>query len=295
MSLRDLEYLVALARHRHFGKAAEACHVSQPTLSGQIQKLEQQLRVTLLERNNRQVHMTAVGQQIVEIAQRMLQDHQQIRTIAAQAGDPLAGELRLGAFPTLAPYYFAKAIGQLKLGLPKLTLTLIEEKTNNLISLLRQGDIDAALLALPVADDHFQVRQLFEDQFVVALPEAHPLAAKEIIAESDLQPYPLLLLEEGHCFRDQALDICHAQHIQEDKSFRATGLETLRQMVIAGMGITFMPKMAATTYLPGICYRPFAGPAPRRQIALVWRKISARQQLMIKMADLLANQPSIHS
>lgn len=291
MSLRDLQYLVAIARYRHFGKAADSCHVSQPTLSGQIQKLEQQLGVTLLERNNRQVHITEVGQQIVEIAQRMLQDDQQIRVIAAQAGDPLAGELKLGAFPTLAPYYFAQAIGQLRQALPKLTLTLIEEKTNNLIALLKQGDIDAALLALPVSDDYFRVQSLFEDKFVVALPEAHPLMQKEAIAESDLQPYPLLLLEEGHCFRDQALEICHARHIQEDKSFRATGLETLRQMVIAGMGITFMPQMAATTYLPGICYRPFAGAAPRRQIALVWRKISARQDLMVKIADILAKDP----
>ncbi len=287
MNIRDLQYVVAVADSRHFGKAAHICAVSQPTLSGQIKKLELQLGVNIFERNNRNVVVTETGRQIILIARRILQDQQAIYLLADQAKDPLAGAIRLGAFPTLAPYYFADLVQQLEVSLPNIQPILIEEKTAGLIEKLRRGEIDAALLALPIKEDDFEAHPLFEDIFVLAVPVGHPLATHSEISQADLTSYRLLLIEEGHCFRDQALDICQTQGIEEDQSFRATGLETLRQIVKAGRGITFMPRLATKAHDAAIVYRPFCDPAPHRKIGLVWRKMSVRSALMTQIVNIL--------
>lgn len=287
MNIRDLQYIVAVADLGHFGKAAERCFVSQPTLSGQIKKLEEQLGVTLFERTNRRVMLTETGQQIIAAARHILREVGVIQEIAASVQDPLSGTFKLGAFPTLATYIFPPLVEKIKAALPNIRLVLIEEKTAHLIEKLQAGEIDAALLALPVADDFLMSKTLFEDLFYLAVPTGHPLADHKAVNQDVLSQYRLLLLEEGHCLRDQALDVCQLHGLSEEQDFRATGLETLRQMVKAGTGITFMPNIAIHGSDTGIRYIPFADPQPSRTIGLVWRKTSARVPVIEKMIPLL--------
>ncbi len=276
MNLRDLKYLVAVADFQHFGKAAEHCFVSQPTLSGQIKKLEQPLGVTLFERTNRRVMLTQVGQSIIEAARRTLQAAQDIEDIAHNAQSPLAGKFRLGAFPTLAPYLFPQLVPKIKENLPNLRLILQEEKTAILIENLKSGLLYAAFLALPIHEDSLQATELFDDAFMLAVSPEHELAQYKAIHQSVLGHYHLLLLEEVHCLRDQALDLCQLYSAPEEQDFRATSLETLRQMVKAGTGITFMPQIAISEHEKDIHYIPFKEPAPNRSIALVYRKTSCK-------------------
>jgi LysR family hydrogen peroxide-inducible transcriptional activator len=287
MNLRDLSYLVAVADLRSFVQAAEQCCISQPTLSTQIKKLEDTLGVKVFERSNKKVMPTELGEKIVASARRILHEVEHIKELADNAQDPMAGNFRLGAFPTLSTYVFPDLVPMIKQTLPNLRLILIEEKTDQLITQLKHGKIDAALLALPIHEDTLETITLFEDVFMLAVASDNPLAQKATIEEADLYHHQMLLLEEGHCLRGQALQICQLNNIEEQQDVRATGLETLRQMVRAGTGITFMPKIAIHEPEDGICYIPFVKPAPTRTIGLVWRKTSVRKQLMETFTHLI--------
>ena len=284
MNLRDLQYLTAVADHEHFGKAARACNTSQPTLSMQLKKLEETLGVQLFERTNRQVMITPVGEEIAQRARRILREAEEIKAVAKTAQDPYAGEFRLGAFPTLAPYFLPQAVPAIRKKLPKLKLLLIEEKTESLVERLRAGTLDAALLALPVHEDALETMHLFDDAFLLAVPRGHPLAKRNTIRQSDIADERLLLLEDGHCLRAQALEVCSMTGASENQEFRATSLETLRYMVASGVGITLIPEMAMKKG-DGIAYIPFARPAPSRSIGLAWRKSSARLLCIKTLAE----------
>jgi LysR family hydrogen peroxide-inducible transcriptional activator len=287
MNLKDLKYFLAIAELEHFGHAAQQCNVSQPTLSGQIKKLEETLGVMLFERTNRRVMLTEAGHQIVIYAKRILREVDAIHEIADSTRDPLAGKFRLGAFPTLSTYIFPKIVPQVKTAMPNLRIILIEAKTTQLIEQLHNGAIDAALLALPIQDDYLVSQPLFDDEFFLAVPTGHELTKYKTVDQTKLKQHRLLLLEEGHCLRDQSLEICQLHNIGEEQDFKATGLETLRQMVKAGTGITFMPKIAIATKEDGIEYIPFTKPAPSRSIGLVWRKTTPRQQVISQLINLI--------
>ena len=300
MNLRDLRYLLALADHRHFGRAAEASHVSQPTLSTQIRKLEEELGVALVERAPRKVMLTEAGAAIAQRARHVIAEVEQMREIARRAHDPESGTLRLGLFPTLGPYLLPHVVGPLRARYPKLELLLVEEKTADLIARLREGRIDAAVLALPVDDEGLEHAVLFDEPFVLAVPEKHPLATprgrkRAALSLDTLQHEHLLLLEDGHCLREQALDVCHLAGASEKDGFRATSLETLRQMVAAGVGMTLLPVLAVKPPVPpqpNLRLLPFVAPAPKRRIALFWRKSSARAAFLRGFADVLARLPA---
>lgn len=287
MNIKDLQYFLAVAELEHFGKAAKQCYVSQPTLSGQIKKLEQQLGITLFERTNRRVMLTEVGQQVANAARRVLHEVDTIHDIAKSCSDPMSGKFRLGAFPTLASYIFPDLVPQIKNVTPNLRLILIEEKTTELIDRLRHGEIDAALLALPVHDDLLMAKRLFDDEFMLATPSGHELSRHSMVEQHMLSMHSLLLLEEGHCMRDQALELCQLHGMSQELDFKATSLETLRQMVKAGTGITLIPKIAIGEHDEGIDYIPFTEPAPTRTIGLVWRKTTARGLAIEKIVDAL--------
>ena len=251
MNLRDLEYLVAVGEQRHFGKAADVCNVSQPTLSTQLKKLEQELGVALIERNPRHVMLTAAGERVAERARVILDEAATIRAVAHQANDPEGGTVRMGLFPTLAPYLLPHVVPALHDRYPNIELLLIEEKTETLLERLRTGSLDVAVLALPVHGDHLEQQKLFTEDFVLAVPTGHPLAATGgLVDPSVLAGEQVLLLEEGHCLRDQALSVCRLTGASERRGFRATSLETLRQMVAAGVGITLLPELAVQPPVP---------------------------------------------
>ena len=286
MNIKDLQYFLAVAELEHFGKAAAKCHISQPTLSGQIKKLEEQLGITLFERNNRKVIVTEPAKKIAIHAKRILGEVNSIKEIASNLQNPLSGKFRLGAFPTLAPYIFPNIVIQSKRHMPELRLILIEEKTEKLLEMLDQGTIDAAFLALPVANDFLVTHTLFEDEFYLAVPSRHELTQYQYADQSILKEHSVLLLEEGHCLRNQSLEACNLYNIEEEQDFKATGLETLRQMVKAGTGITFIPQIAIKKNDAGIDYIPFKQPAPKRTIGLVWRKTTARKRVMDKLIEM---------
>ncbi len=287
MNIRDLTYLIAVADLRNFGQAADRCCISQPTLSTQIKKLEDELGIQVFERTNKKVLPTELGEPIIASARRIMREVEHIKEFAATAQDPMAGNFRLGAFPTLATYLFPQLVPAIKRSLPRIRLILIEEKTEQLLRQLRAGQIDAALLALPVDEDFLSTEALFEDEFMLAVAGDHPLAGKAVVEQRDLAGQTLLLLDEGHCLRGQALQVCRTLDADEEQDFRATSLETLRQMVRAGTGITFMPKIAIYAGDTGIRYLPFRAPAPSRTIGLVWRKTSARVALIAEVARLI--------
>jgi LysR family hydrogen peroxide-inducible transcriptional activator len=295
MNLRDLRYLVSLADLRHFGRAAEACHVSQPTLSTQVRKLEEELGVTLVERAPRQVMFTAVGREIVERARRVLADVEQLREAARRTTDPEAGSLRLGMFPTLGPYLLPHVVPGLRARFPRLELLLVEEKTETLLGMLRDGRLDAAVLALPLHDEGLESEFLFEEPFLLAVPAGHALAEATGLRLSQLAREHLLLLEDGHCLRDQALEVCALAGAGEKEGFRATSLETLRQMVSAGVGITLLPMLAVQPPVPpsaSLRIVPFRDPPPSRRVALVWRRSSARSDFLRDLAGVLREASS---
>ena len=294
MNLRDLRYLIALADHRHFGRAADACHVSQPTLSTQVRKLEDELGVALVERAPRQVMLTPAGKDIVERARRVLAEVEQMRETARRTADPEAGSMRLGLFPTLGPYLLPHIVSDIRARFPRLELLLVEEKTELLLGLLREGRLDAAVLALPLHEDGLEVEFLFEEPFVVALPASHALAGNPELSLADISNEHLLLLEDGHCLRDQALEVCQLAGAGEKDGFRATSLETLRQRVAAGVGITLLPMLAVKPPVPvsdSIRLVPFRAPAPSRRLAMVWRRSSAMTPFLRELAALLRQLP----
>ena len=294
MNLRDLRYLVELSDHKHFGRAAAASFVSQPTLSTQIRKLEAELGVLLVERAPRRVMLTPIGRDIAERARKVIADVQQMTEIARRSQDPEAGTVRLGLFPTLAPYLLPHVLPGLRQRFPRLELLLVEEKTDQILARLRDGRLDAGLLALPIHDDQLHIEPLFDEPFLLAVPQHHPLAGRGSLELRDLDDQHLLLLEEGHCLRDQALDVCRMAGADERDGFRATSLETLRQMVASGVGITLLPMLAVQPPVPvspDIALLPFRGAAPRRRIAMLWRRSSAMAGFLQQLAAELRKLP----
>lgn len=296
MNLRDLSYLVAVAEHRHFGRAAEACFVSQPTLSTQLKKLEDELGVELIERSPRQVMLTEAGRQVVEAAQVVLDETERIRAIAARARNPRSGSIRLGLFPTLGPYLLPHVVPAMRRRFPDLELLLVEDKTDVLLDRLHTGRLDAAVLALPIAADQLHREVLFTEDFVLAVPREHPLAGSDGPVDlAVLQGAPVLLLEEGHCLRRQALEVCHLAQTTERRDFRATSLETLRQMVGAGVGVTLLPELAVQPPVQvsdDIRLVRFAEPVPSRTIAMFWRSTSVYRDLLPEVAEVLRDLPA---
>jgi LysR family transcriptional regulator, hydrogen peroxide-inducible genes activator len=294
MNLRDLRYLVALADLRHFGRAAEYCHVSQPTLSAQIKKLETDLGVQLIERSPRQFMLTPAGGDIVTRARRVLSEVDQMHETGRRTSDPEAGSVRLGIFPTLAPYLLPHVVPNIRKRFPRLELLLVEEKTEIILQMLREGRLDCAVLALPLHEGWLDIEFLFEEPFMLAVPAKHPLATQRNLHMKELSEQHLLLLEDGHCLRDQALEVCTLAGASEKEGFRATSLETLRQMVAAGGGITLLPILAIKPPVAAsehIRLLPFKNPSPTRTLALVWRKSSAMHIFLKKLAEVLRDLP----
>lgn len=287
MNLRDLRYLVAVAEHKHFGRAAESCFVSQPTLSTQIKKLEDELGVMLIERTNRQVMLTPVGERIVAQAQRVLREVNQMVHIAEEHKDPFGGEFRLGIIPTVAPYLLPKILGPIKKAFPKLKIQLTEAQTAVITRMVREGDLDAVILALPLDEENLKQVELYAEPFYFAASRNHPKARQKSVSLADLDNEQVLLLEDGHCLRDQALDICATHNAVENTNFRATSIETLRQMVAADVGITLMPELALGSRSGRVRYLPFSGDTPHRNIGLAWRATSTRADLLEELAALL--------
>jgi LysR family hydrogen peroxide-inducible transcriptional activator len=291
LKLKDLRYLVAVADQRHFGRAAARCFVSQPTLSAQLKKLEQSLGVQLIERAPNNVCLTAAGEEIVARARRILEASDEVVTLARSQREPLSGRLAVALLPTIGPYLLPRVLPAIRKALPRLELRLYEYQTAPMLEKLHGGELDVGILALPVELAGLEARELYREPFVVALPERHPLAARDTVRAADLQGEPLLLLEDGHCLRDQALEVCSRVAVREPQDFRATSLETLRQMVAAGAGVTLLPELAgrgAYRNARGVRLRRFARPEPVRHVGAVWRKTSARGAAIDALAALIA-------
>lgn len=283
-----------LADVRHFSKAASECFVSQPTLSTQIRKLEEELGVQLVERAPRKVMLTAVGEDVAERARRVLDDVEQIRAAVRRSVDPADGTLRVGIFPTLAPYLLPHVIPPIRKAYPRLKLQLVEEKTDDILKMLHNGKLDAALLALPIDDEGLEVEVLFEEPFVLATPSDHPLASRKHVTPEDLRGSELLLLEEGHCLREHALEVCTLAGASERVDFHASSMETLRQMVAADVGITLMPLLSVKPPIAetdNVALKPFVQPTPSRTIALVWRSSSALGDFIRTLAPMFGDLP----
>jgi len=295
MNLRDLKYLVALADHRHFGRAAAACFVSQPTLSTQIRKLEDELGLPLVERAPRKVMLTPAGVEAAARARTIVAEVEQMKEAARRSRDPEAGTVRLGIFPTLGPYLLPHVIPNIRERFPQLELLLVEEKSDELLGRLREGRLDAALLALPLDDDQLHAEFLFEEPFLLAVSGQHPLAERQQLDVQELSSQKLLLLEDGHCLRDQALAVCRLFGANEKSEFRATSLETLRQMVAADVGITLLPTLSVKPPVPrsdNIRLLDFSGDnRPSRRIAMVWRRSSAMNGFLEQLAQQFKRLP----
>jgi len=293
MNLRDLKYIIAVAETRHFGKAAERCFVSQPTLSGQIKKLEEELGVAIFERTSRSVEITPVGLAILEHARQILEQADVIEQLAQAHQDPLAGPLRIGAIPTLSPYLMPLILLPIKDHYPQMQLVLSEELTDTLLQRLRNHEVDAALLATPVAEPDLEILPLFDEPFWIAYPRDHPFYAKEKITRRDLESVNLLLLAEGHCLAKQAMDVCHLKQRQEQgemADLRAASLETLLQLVAAGFGCTLVPALAmrgSWTTGSGVVAQPLELPDAYRRVSLVFRHSYPRRQALEVFAGII--------
>ncbi len=289
MTLQDLRYVVTLAELKHFARAAEACFVSQPTLSTQIKKLEAELGVALFERTNKRVMPTPAGAELISQARVVLQEAEKLRDMAQQAHDPMSGPLQLGVIPTLGPYLLPHLVPQLRADYPNLRLYLREDLTATLVERLRTGMLDAILVALPIQSDGLEIVELFREPFIMALPTGDPLTQKAEVAETDLIGASLLLLEDGHCLRDQALAVCGFPAFGSE-DFRASSLETLRQMVAAGIGCTLLPLLATQSASPSealIELRSFVHPAPSRAIGLAARRGFPRMEMVQAFAAFI--------
>jgi LysR family hydrogen peroxide-inducible transcriptional activator len=293
MNLRDLRYLIAVADKRHFGRAAEACHVSQPTLSGQIKKLEDYLGVTIFERTSRSVAVTPIGEEILRHARLAVEQADLIAAVAQSHRDPLAGPLRLGVIPTLGPYLMPLVLGALRVGFPDLRLVLSEETTDTLNGRLRRHELDAALLATAPEDTDFDAIRLFDEPFWLACPRDHALARAQEITYEDLASADMLLLADGHCLRDQAVEVCRRAGSGESVGMgdlRAASLETLLQLVGSGFGCTLVPALAMRgpwmTDM-GVVARPLTLPGASRRVSLVFRRSFPRRDALESLADLV--------
>lgn len=289
MNLRDLSYLVAVADYKNFSQAANHCAIGQPTLSTQIKKVEDYLGVQIFVREPNNVCMTEIGEEIIHAARRALSDVSYIREIATHGQNPYSGKFSLGAFPSVASYVLPEYVFRIKQHFSDLKMLVIEEKTGALINLLLSMKLDAALLAMPVDHEQLECQPLFEDPFTLAVAADHPLAQAEMVDLNNVQQENLLLLEEGHCLRDQALKLCNPSRFIED-DFRASSLETLRFMVKNGVGVTLMPSVAIQPGDEDIKYIEIKQ-KPSRTIALVWRKTHPRKRLFEELAVLLAYKP----
>jgi LysR family hydrogen peroxide-inducible transcriptional activator len=301
MTLTELKYIVAVARERHFGRAAEACFVSQPTLSVAIKKLEDELNVQIFERGTSEVSVTPIGEQIVTQAQRVLEQTLAIKEIAKQGKDPLVGPLRLGVIYTIGPYLLPTLVKQMIKRVPQMPLMLQENYTLKLIELLKQGEIDVAIMALPFPETGLMLRPLYDEPFVVALPSGHAWEHRSKIDPDDLKQETMLLLGSGHCFRDHVLGVCpelmrfsqNADGIQ--KTFEGSSLETIRHMVASGVGITVLPRTSVQEVKPHaggvdsglLSYVAFGEPVPDRRVVLAWRKSFTRMPAIDAICDAI--------
>lgn len=302
MTLTELKYIVAVARERHFGHAAEACRVSQPTLSVAIRKLEDELGIQLFERGGAEVTVTPVGAQVVEQAQHVLEQAQAIREIAAQGRDPLAGPLRVGVIHTIGPYLLPLLVPKIIARAPQMPLLLQENFTVRLLELLRQGEIDVAMLAEPFPDQGLVTQVLYDESFVIAVPHAHPWTGRASVDSLELREQTMLLLGIGHCFRDQVLEVCPelSRYSQASagiqKTFEGSSLETIRHMVASGLGITVLPLTAVPAGTdPLLSYVPFSEPVPTRRVVLAWRKNYPRTEAIeaLRQAVLALEQHGV--
>ena len=316
MTLTELKYIVAVAREKHFGKAAEACHVSQPTLSVAIKKLEEELQVKLFERNANEITVTPLGEEIVRQAQSVLEQADSIREIAKRGKDPLAGALRLGIIYTIGPYLLPDLVRQVITLSPQMPLMLQENFTVKLLEELRTGEIDCAILAEPFPDTNLAMAPLYDEPFVAAVPSSHPLAQRDNITAEELKSETMLLLGNGHCFRDHVLEVCpefarfssNAEGIR--KSFEGSSLETIKHMVASGMGVTLVPRLsvpkgalemarptppgkgknaqaAVFDEYPFIRYIPFEGHVPTRRVVLAWRRSFTRYEAIAALRNAI--------
>ena len=294
MTLTELRYLVAVARERHFGKAAEACFVSQPTLSVAIKKLEEELDVKLFERGSNEVTVTALGLEIVRQAQVVLEQVADLKEIARRGNDPVSGPLRLGVIYTIAPYLLPDLVQLSIARAPQMPLILQENFTVKLLEMLRAGEIDVAVLAEPFPDAGLATAALYDEPFQIAVPKKHTLARRKRISAEELKNETLLLLGTGHCFRDHVLEVCpeyagfssNANGIR--KSFEGSSLETIKYMVAAGMGVTVVPQLSVPAEPDRhIAYIPFADPVPTRRIVLAWRRSFTRYEAIAELRNAI--------
>ncbi|HEY8250125.1 MAG TPA: LysR substrate-binding domain-containing protein [Burkholderiales bacterium] len=301
MTLTELRYIVAVARERHFGRAAETCFVSQPTLSVAVKKLEEELGVILFERGPGEVSVTPSGQKIIEQAQRVLEEASRIREIAAAGRDPLAGPLRLGAIYTIGPYLLPKLIPILRRTAPAMQLLIQENFTHRLADELKNGEVDVILVALPFEEPGVLTRAVYDEPFLVAVPKGHPWEGRKRVTSEELTSESLLLLGEGHCFRDQVLEICHTVRARERSPLARTleggSLETIRQMVAGGVGVTVLPATSTGAGGAGDLIRilPFARPVPTRRVAIAWRRSFPRPEAIevLRKSILACNLPQV--
>jgi LysR family hydrogen peroxide-inducible transcriptional activator len=297
MTLTELKYIVAVARAKHFGHAAESCFVAQPTLSVAIKKLEDELGVTLFERGGSEVSVTQVGAQIVAQAERVLEQTAAIKELAKQNKDPLAGPLRLGVIYTIGPYLLPPLVKNLIDNVPQMPLILQENFTVKLLELLRQGELDAAIMALPLPDHGMLMQTLYDEPFVVAVPKSHAWARRRDIPADDLKAETMLLLGSGHCFRDQVLEVCPEMarfsspgHGMQ-RTFEGSSLETIRHMVASGIGVTVLPRASVRDMEDPngmLSFVPFSTPAPSRRVVIVWRKSFTRRAAIEAVCNAVA-------
>jgi len=306
MTLTELKYIVAVAREKHFGHAAEACHVSQPTLSVAIKKLEEELEIKLFERNASEVAVTPLGEEIVRQAQTVLEQAAAIREIAKRGKDPLSGPLKLGVIYTIGPYLLPELVRQVIERTPQMPLMLQENFTVRLLEQLRLGEIDAAILAEPFPDTNLALAPLYDEPFYAAVPVSHPMAAQPSVTAEQLKQETMLLLGNGHCFRDHVLEVCpefarfsnEAEGIR--KSFEGSSLETIKHMVAAGMGVTLVPRLSVPRSALSestqaqdfgdsayVRYLPFAGEPPTRRVVLAWRRSFTRYEAIAALRNAI--------
>ena len=292
MTLTELRYIVAVARERHFGRAAEACFVSQPTLSVAIKKLEEELDVKLFERGANEVSVTPLGEEIVRQAQSVIEQAASIKEIAKRGKDPVSGPLRLGVIYTIGPYLLPDLVKQAIERVPQMPLVLQENFTTKLLDMLRTGELDAAIMAEPFPDTGLAVAPLYDEPFVIAVPAHHALARREAIPSEELKKETMLLLGTGHCFRDHVLEVCpefarfssDAEGIR--KSFEGSSLETIKHMVASGMGVTVVPQLSVPKERNGLVkYIPFTAPVPTRRVVLAWRRTFTRYEAIAALRN----------
>ncbi len=293
MTLTELRYIVAVARERHFGRAASACFVSQPTLSVAIKKLEEELGVLLFERGAGDVAVTPTGRVVVEQAQRVLEEAARIKEIAQAGRDPLAGPIRVGAIYTIGPYLFPRLVPIVRKNAPTMQLIITENYTHVLATMLKQGEVDAIVVALPFVEQGVEVQPLYDEPFLVAMPQGHPFEKKKQVSADELEKESLLLLGAGHCFRDQVLDLCSKVNRSANglqRTLEGGSLETIRQMVASGVGVTVLPSSSVSPDASAgglIRVRPFSKPVPDRRVALAWRKSFPRPQAIQVLRDAI--------